>query len=143
MNLLKNLMIAMVQSSGQPLPANILTQIQAQSQKNGTGIFGQFLNLNPLNQTNNATVMPTPPTPPGDLQDTAAVKTYNDALLAYNQQFQTYQTNIFQIFNQRFMMMQQAILQAQRAQQQSASSTASSGTSGVGGILSGDSSPDI
>lgn len=139
MSFLKNIAIAIVQRAGHPVPMDIQS---GKTAKKGSGFLTMLGNLQ--NRTQNNLQMPTPPTPPLDPTDMEAQRKYNEALLAYNQQFQSYHTGVLQLFNQRFLMMQQAMLQAQQAARQQASQgvsspLASSGSSlGVGGILGGE-----
>ncbi len=134
MSILKRIAEVIVTSAGHPIP----TDNAATSLLKGGG----FSKLLTQRAQANTLQVPTPPTPPSDPADLAAQKKYNDSLLAYNQQFQTYHTEVMKQFHQRFLLLQQSMVNAQRSAGSSgATRTASSlgaGGAGVGGILNGD-----
>lgn len=137
MNLLKSIAQVIVQRAGYPLPDTSTSGLK--------GLTGNaFKNLLAQRTAGQSLEMPSPPTPPADSSDIEAQKAYNDALLAYNQQFQTYHTKMVGTLLQRMQMMQQMMLQQRNTASQDTSSNRASQYSssfGVGGIL--DSSSDI
>lgn len=140
MNLLKSIAQVIVQRAGYSLPNEATGGLK--------GLTGNaFKNLLAQRATGQSLAMPSPPTPPADSNDEEAQKVYNEALLAYNQQFQAYHTSMVGTLLQRIQMMQQQmfIQQQRNASSQTSSANSSSGqyssALGVGGIL--DSSADI
>lgn len=77
----------------------------AQARTDQTNLFGQ------ISAQVQALVPPTPPTPPADPNDTQATSSYNQALLEYNQSFQTYHTRVI---NQLMTKMLQVQMNMQR-----------------------------
>jgi hypothetical protein len=130
MSFLRTIAEVIVRRAGYQVPVD--TSKLAKNSK--PGLFSSL-----INRTTGMPQMPAPPTPPADPADVEKQREYNEALLAYNQQFQTYNTQIMQMFMQRFSMMQQTLLMTQRQQQQQQQAVNSSPSiSGVGGILGGD-----
>ncbi|WP_373531660.1 hypothetical protein [Vampirovibrio sp.] len=78
---------------------------------------------------------PTPPTPPADLTDSAAQTQYQQDLLAYNNNFQSYNQRMMQLMLQQFQTMQQSLVAMQRNNTNNSSTTDNSDTGAVGGIL--------
>src|SRR5947209_870594 len=106
MNILNRIMAVISMRSGQPMTPTLMQGLASMGGSN----FSQLV-TNLQNRGNAAALQPpTPPTPPTDPNDVTAQKQYNDALLAYNQQFQQYHTGMIQLFNQRFLAMQQTIM---------------------------------
>lgn len=137
MNIFKSIAQVIVQQAGHPLPSDATSVLK--------GIkSGNFKTLLAQRTTNPSLAVPAPPTPPADPTDLEAQKAYNDALLAYNQQFQTYHTQMVGTLLQRMQWMQQLMLQQRNSntpQSSTASASRYSSGLGIGGIL--DSSSDM
>lgn len=134
MNLLTSIAQVIVRRAGYALPSE---NKALKTSRAGNNPFGQL--LGGLGQTS-PIQMPTPPTPPSDTTDLNAQQAYHEALLRYNQQFQTYHTRIVQLFMQRFQQMQQTITTMQQTQSKNSVPSLQSnlaGSSNIGGILEG------
>lgn len=108
-----------------------------------TGLSGGFSSI--LNQAQNGLASgalptaPTPPTPPADPTNATEQAKFQQELVTYNQNFQTYHLRTMQLMSQRFEMMLQNIQRTQQQAQTSKSATAlDQSNSGVGGILDTD-----
>ncbi len=130
MSLFSRIAAAIVQTSGHPIPANVARKLP---NFNGLANFQNIMQARAMNLP----VMPTPPTPPENMNDSKAMQEYHIALQTYNQNFQTYNTRMMTLFLQRFQLLQQAIMRAQQSQSSTSSSTSrlSSPTLGVAGII--------
>jgi hypothetical protein len=114
MQLLSGIGAMIAQSSGTMYPQNVRDMINRSLPGGANGTFSNMLSS--MNgQAGGQLTLPTPPTPPANASDPAAQEQYNQALLAYNQNFQRYHTQVLQLMSQRFAMMQQNLLQQQRA----------------------------
>lgn len=84
-----------------------------------------------------ASALPTPPTPPTDLEDKAAMLKYQQDLLSYNQNYQLYNQRMMQALLQQFQSLQQQQAAATKSASSSSSSSSSSDSAslGMGGIL--------
>lgn len=139
MSFFKKIAEVVIRSAGYPLPGETS---QSANPLGAQGGFNQILGR--MQQQNNLVAplkLPEPPIPPADPSDSAAQRKYNEALLLYNQQFRGYHTQMMQAFSQRFLIMQQALLQARQTQPigsstlGNASYLSRSSSVGVGGIL--------
>ncbi|MBX2860203.1 MAG: hypothetical protein KTR14_03145 [Vampirovibrio sp.] len=141
----KSIGFSILQNSGIPVtPDQIGIKVTNPEALNGG--FGSFLSGNTNTQISG------PPTPPEPVtsDDPEEQAKYNEALLAYNQQFQLYNQQMHQLLLQRIQQIQIAQQQALRQQQQAQSSTDANNsnsstfsTLGTGGIIGGDASSSL
>lgn len=81
---------------------------------------------------------PVAPTLPSDTTDTAAMKTYNQQLVAYNQNMQLYNQRFMQLMLSQMQQMQQTLATNKTSDSSSSASSTSASSSdglGIGGIL--------
>jgi hypothetical protein len=129
----------LLQQAGVPVTPE---QLGLKSSSLPTYLNSNFSNvLSANNSSTSGLTLPTPPTAPEDPTDITAQKSFNEALVAYNQQIQAYNQRLYTAMLMQFQQMQRQVLLSNSTASRSTTSASSSYASsydttiGTGGMF--------